>query len=333
MLKNERPTSNSYFDTVYGSRTMTVSENEVESGGDGTTLELENEGKLIYAIKMYHEDNLLVVKVAEGEDPLVYARDVTKAIGAEWVKERWIAAVLQHGVRRLKEELVFNLDIVGRGAVNIRFGDVLGLVSNYYGLRMGLNWRGIDKLYKALKEGLGGADEKRDWLDVRRAQDIAVGGPPARNFVPPPSVEQSCYLTVALTTCKRLELFKKTVESWGIGVEGGHGLGGGVCEVIVVDDSSSDEDRNEMKRLYPNFKFVWKEGTEDRGHAHSMNIIKNIASTRYLLYLEDDWEYIGKKGVGEVLGDAIEVLVGGKGGKAAGGRVAAKLAVYAQMNN
>ncbi|GMI31318.1 hypothetical protein TrCOL_g8472 [Triparma columacea] len=315
-LDNERPASNAYFDKVYSDKVVVAVEfedDEMEAGEWG--VELENGATLAYAIKLNFEDKLLDVKIAEGEDPLGYAREISDAIGAEWVKERWIAAVLQHGIRRLEEDVVFEFEVSGRGGGEVRAGDDLGLVSNYYGLKMGLNWRGIERLHRTLKVKLGGRDETRDWLNIRRLQDAMVKNSGGRPSIPPPSPvsRETCHLTVALTTCKRLDLFKRTIESWGLAAGGLGGLSGGLCEIIVVDDSSSDADRTEMQRLYPNFRFVWKKGEEDRGHARSMNLIKDVVQTRYLLYLEDDWEYIGERPVGEVLAEAIEVLVGGEG--------------------
>ena len=88
-----------------------------------------------------------------------------------------------------------------------------------------------------------------------------------------------------------------------------------VKEVIVVDDDSSDLDRYEkqynhsfihlsynrgdeyaftyrtkMMERNPTFKFIFKTNDE-KGHAQSMNILMDHVSTKYFVYIEDDWEY------------------------------------------
>lgn len=93
--------------------------------------------------------------------------------------------------------------------------------------------------------------------------------------------------TFSITTCKRLDLFKKTMNSF---LQ--------CCtdlllfdEWICVDDNSDEEDRKEMKRLYPFFKFYWKKPAE-KGHARSMNLILNLTrETTYLFHMEDDWQF------------------------------------------
>lgn len=106
-----------------------------------------------------------------------------------------------------------------------------------------------------------------------------------------------CYLTVAITTCKRLPLFIKTVDSFLSSLGGLPSARSAVCSFLVVDDSSDDGDREVMKARYPEFEFVWKR-PEEKGHARSMNMILDRVETRYLLYLEDDWLFLPGEGEG-----------------------------------
>lgn len=106
-------------------------------------------------------------------------------------------------------------------------------------------------------------------------------------------------VTMSITTCKRFDLFEKTINSFI-----------NCCDVeiidewICVDDNSSEEDRDKMKELYPFFTFIFK--TKDqKGHANSMNIIRNNIKTPYLLHMEDDFKFFSKR---EYIKNALEVL-------------------------
>jgi len=94
---------------------------------------------------------------------------------------------------------------------------------------------------------------------------------------------------MSFTTCKRLDLFRQTMNSiintWKDLSE--------VDMFYCVDDNSSEEDRAEMKALYPFFTFYFKK-PEERGHRQSMNIIWNTLQEikpKYWIHLEDDWLY------------------------------------------
>lgn len=110
-------------------------------------------------------------------------------------------------------------------------------------------------------------------------------------------------VTLTITTCKRFDLFEKTINSFLQCVD---------IEMIdnwfLIDDNSTEEDREKMKRLYPFFTFYFKNYNE-KGHVKSMNIIKeqilNKYKTPYMLHIEDDWKFFVKK---NFIKDAIDVL-------------------------
>ncbi len=92
---------------------------------------------------------------------------------------------------------------------------------------------------------------------------------------------------LSITTCKRLDLFKQTMNSilntW-LDINK-------VDYFFCVDDNSSEKDQEFMKDKYPFFKFYLKTN-EERGHRTSMNIIwKKINKLKptYWIHLEDDW--------------------------------------------
>lgn len=97
-----------------------------------------------------------------------------------------------------------------------------------------------------------------------------------------------------ITTCKRLELFKKTINSFLNCCEDLSLIDRWIC----IDDNSCDADRKEMQELYPFFEFIFKT-PEQKGHVKSMNMIREIAlsdqSIKYVLHIEDDWQFFEKE--------------------------------------
>lgn len=92
---------------------------------------------------------------------------------------------------------------------------------------------------------------------------------------------------LSITTCKRLDLFKQTMNSilntWTDLDK--------VNYFFCVDDLSNKTDREYMQNAYPFMKFYMKEEAE-KGHRSSMNIIwKTLKKLKpkYWIHLEDDW--------------------------------------------
>ena len=100
-------------------------------------------------------------------------------------------------------------------------------------------------------------------------------------------------LTFTITTCKRFDLFEKTMNSFlnCVDIEN-------IDNWFLVDDNSSEEDRQKMMKFYPFFTFYFK-SIEEKGHANSMNIIRNKVlnefKTPYTLHIEDDWKFFDKR--------------------------------------
>ena len=110
-------------------------------------------------------------------------------------------------------------------------------------------------------------------------------------------------VTLSITTCKRFDLFEQTINSiincFDIDM---------IDNWLCIDDNSSEEDREKMKKLYPFFNFHFKDVSQ-KGHCNSMNLIKryvtDIFKTPYLLHLEDDWKFFEKR---DYIKEAIEIL-------------------------
>jgi GR25 family glycosyltransferase involved in LPS biosynthesis len=107
-------------------------------------------------------------------------------------------------------------------------------------------------------------------------------------------------VTVTMTSCKRLNLFTQTVNSF-INCCKDIEL---VDEWICVDDNSSQQDREEMKALYPFMTFIFK-SHEEKGHPRSMNIIRDKVSTPYIFHMEDDWRFFEPR---EYISQCLEIL-------------------------
>ncbi len=107
-------------------------------------------------------------------------------------------------------------------------------------------------------------------------------------------------ITVTITTCKRLDLFIPTMNSFF-----------NCCkdldlikEIIVVDDNSSEEDRKVMRETFPFISYYMK-NEKEKGHALSMNILQKKVTSKYQFHLEDDWKFIRE---GNYFQDCIQVL-------------------------
>jgi GR25 family glycosyltransferase involved in LPS biosynthesis len=111
-----------------------------------------------------------------------------------------------------------------------------------------------------------------------------------RKFTPPSSKPK---VFLSMTSCKRFDLFEQTVNSIM-----NHFLDKASIDVwFCVDDNSSPEDRNKMKKTYPWFRF-YNKTPEEKGHRESMNIIWNKLNElkpKYWVHIEDDFLFYTKK--------------------------------------
>lgn len=104
--------------------------------------------------------------------------------------------------------------------------------------------------------------------------------------------DKSKSIIFTITTCKRYDLFEKTINSFiNCTPEDDLKL---IKEWLCVDDNSSIEDREKMQINYPFFQFIWK-NMDNKGHISSMNIIRNYvlkSGYNYTLHMEDDWQSV-----------------------------------------
>lgn len=107
-------------------------------------------------------------------------------------------------------------------------------------------------------------------------------------------------ITFTITSCKRFDLFEKTMNSF---LNCCNDIGK-IDKWFCVDDNSCVEDRKRMLDKYPFFEFYMKTSSE-KGHSKSMNIIKKSVCTPYFFHMEDDWKFFEKR---NYISDCLEVL-------------------------
>jgi hypothetical protein len=110
-------------------------------------------------------------------------------------------------------------------------------------------------------------------------------------------------ILLTITTCKRYDLFVKTMRSLCHTWNDAHL----VDEWILVDDNSSAEDRASMRKEFKWFRFLFKT-PENRGHRSSMNIIFGELERlrpEYWIHLEDDFLFHRKR---NYVQEAVEII-------------------------
>jgi glycosyltransferase involved in cell wall biosynthesis len=109
-------------------------------------------------------------------------------------------------------------------------------------------------------------------------------------------------ITLTMTTCKRFDLFEKTVNSLINNVKDLYMVERFIC----IDDNSSHEDRMKMLDKYPFFEYVFKK-PHQKGHVNSMNMIKSklTDADKFVFHLEDDWVFLTKR---KYIGNSIRIL-------------------------
>lgn len=95
-------------------------------------------------------------------------------------------------------------------------------------------------------------------------------------------------ITLTMTSCKRFDLFKRTVISLLKYVDVSL-----VYEWICIDDNSCYEDKEKMMSTFPFIRYIWKQES-NKGHAKSMNILLQEINTPYFFHMEDDWQFYYK---------------------------------------
>jgi len=95
-------------------------------------------------------------------------------------------------------------------------------------------------------------------------------------------------ITAAITTCNRLEQLKKAIKS----VEN---QSFAPCELIIIDDNSSDGTKEYCESLSLNFAFIYLRNAENRGACFSRNRAIKKANGEYIAFLDDDDEWESEK--------------------------------------
>lgn len=108
-------------------------------------------------------------------------------------------------------------------------------------------------------------------------------------------------ITLTITTCKRLELFKQTIKSFFSNCLDTDLI----QEIIIIDDSSSINDIKDMQYFLKDYKYkITIISGNQKNHALSLNVLFSKVKTDYIFHLEDDWEF--KKG--DLIRQAFQII-------------------------
>jgi hypothetical protein len=92
-------------------------------------------------------------------------------------------------------------------------------------------------------------------------------------------------ITVVITSCGRLNLLKRTLDSF-------HKFNTApIFEYILVDDSGKEDIHNELKRLYPDYTLILE--PMNRMQVTCIDDAYSRVKTPWIFHTEDDWEYYG----------------------------------------
>ena len=118
---------------------------------------------------------------------------------------------------------------------------------------------------------------------IEKLEDLTSGVIDTKKPHVYPDISKLPLITFSITTCRRLHLFKATMKAF---IENFKDINL-IHRWICIDDNSSVEDREEMKKDWPFFEFIWKT-PEQKGHPKSMQILTSMITTPYLIHIEDD---------------------------------------------
>ena len=119
------------------------------------------------------------------------------------------------------------------------------------------------------------------------------------SFTSAPVFNESGKVVITMTSCKRLDLLQRTVNSMINCISDFSN----VREWVIVDDNSTASDREKMQNMWPFIRFVFKT-PEQKGHPKSMNIIRNTGYS-YVFHIEDDFEFFVKR---DYIGELINII-------------------------
>lgn len=265
-------------------------------------------------------DQSALVSLQEGEDPF----QIAEAFGAQFEPQLEILQIVYVGkilwnARHRRSQFVIwqstlpipDNAIMGEGLpmrdiqVEIRYGDdlepvvrwqILDAIKRQCNVFTVADWRyvaGLKTVKNMINETILRAKlaltqfRTPQWRAVRTYLDPSITDKLSK--LENKAASKNC-IALLVTTCKRLDLFLRTMMALevALSITESSGWSRWFCQLLIVDDNSSPEDRSIMTQRFPTFEFVFKT-KEQRGHARSMQLGLARVTSRHLLYLEDDW--------------------------------------------
>lgn len=91
-------------------------------------------------------------------------------------------------------------------------------------------------------------------------------------------------VSVVITSCNRIELLKRTIESFNTMNTYP------IAEFIIIDDSGNREAHQRIIELYPDYTCIFN--GSNIGLIDSIDRAYSMVKTKYVFHIEDDWEFI-----------------------------------------
>ncbi|RHY29393.1 hypothetical protein DYB32_005170 [Aphanomyces invadans] len=243
-----------------------------------------------FRLQLFGQLSVEVVMHAN-ETPTQVGATIAALYGLEPLYQCYIQTLLFHGVQRWRQneaQLAITTDAFpGRTPpLDIYVGDDVALAVQYHLWRYNhrVPGRDVAVAVASIRHKLAFSDASAPWIAARGVQHQPPRSAVQAHDAPQLSTRQC--LTVALTTCKRLSLFLATMKSF---LPYANSTAVAICMILVLDDHSSAADRRVMQESFPTVQFVF---TRRKGHAHSLNLLLDLVSTPFVLYLEDDWQWL-----------------------------------------
>ncbi|RHY51591.1 hypothetical protein DYB34_011823 [Aphanomyces astaci] len=246
--------------------------------------------RLGFRLQVAGHPSVEVVLRSNDEEPAAVAAAVAASHKLEPLHQYYIQTLLFNGLQRWRQQsprVAISADVFPgmTPPVDVYVGDDVALAVHVHLWRYKYHVSGTElgHVIASIRSALNHADESTLWIAARGAQyPPPPPTPPLRSFIAPLVSHQTC-VTVVVTTCKRLSLFLATMHSFLP-----YAATSSVCMLLVLDDHSSAADRRVMQDTFPAVEFVF---TRRKGHAHSLNTMLELVTTRFMLYLEDDWRW------------------------------------------
>jgi hypothetical protein len=184
--------------------------------------------------------------------------------------------MMQNVLFRCLNKVVLNIRISygnTSALMPIRFGDNIDAIASI----LGSNNNEKKQVKYRIKNLIGGADAMSDWISRRENNDIYSNTWLYNDAIYDTNKNDHTIekVLIVFTTCRRVDKFLKTADALikSLQMQGVYSKKH-IENIIVIDDQSSDHDREKMHSRFPDFVFVYKK-PEHKGVSYYLHFILN----------------------------------------------------------